>query len=131
MNASCTVAFIVAVAGTATIAAGADEPPTPNHTTTIAATVTAPPQAASAPPQQVREVAIESFGNLPVCRRHVPTGSRIATERCTAPQQELSAQQRADRDIMRRDIDSMRTQQMMQEQARQAAMAEALRRRSQ
>jgi len=44
---------------------------------------------------------------------------------------EPSAADEANRAVLRRDFEAMRDQQMMREQARQAAMAEALRRRGQ
>jgi len=66
----------------------------------------------------------------PVCRRYIPTGSRIATQRCEMPKDTLSAKEQASRDVMRQDIADMRTQQQMRDQARAAAMAEALSRRA-
>jgi hypothetical protein len=66
----------------------------------------------------------------PVCRRYIPTGSRIATQRCEMPTDTLSAQEQATREILRRDVADMRMQQQLRDQARAAAMAEALRRRA-
>jgi hypothetical protein len=66
-----------------------------------------------------------------VCRRHVPTGSRIAEQRCESAATEPTAAERANRDILRRDVEAMRDLQMMREQARQSAMSDALRRRGQ
>jgi hypothetical protein len=73
---------------------------------------------------EVREVAIESYEDVTTCRRYVPTGSRIATRDCSPPSDPLASEQ------AREDVESLRRTQMYQEQARQAAMAEALRRRS-
>ena len=82
-------------------------------------------------PENVRIVTIDPTLRPPVCRRFVPTGSRIAERRCEAPQREPTAADEANRAILRRDIEAMRDQQMMREQARAAAMAEAMRRRAQ
>lgn len=65
----------------------------------------------------------------PVCRRYIPTGSRIAEQRCEMPKDTLSAQEQASRDILRRDVADLRMQQQLRDQARAAAMADALRRR--
>ena len=65
----------------------------------------------------------------PVCKRHFPTGSRIATQRCEMPKDTMSVKEQASRDVMRQDIAEMRMQQQLRDQARAAAMAEALRRR--
>jgi hypothetical protein len=82
-------------------------------------------------PENVRIVTIDPNARAPVCRRVVPTGSRIAERRCETPNRESTAAAEANRTILRRDFEAMRDQQMMREQARQAAMAEALRRRGQ
>jgi hypothetical protein len=87
--------------------------------------------AANKTPENVRTVTIDPNARRPVCRRFVPTGSRIAEQRCETPQREPTAADEANRAVLRRDIEAMRDQQMMREQARQAAMAEALRRRGQ
>ena len=76
----------------------------------------------------VREVSITSFEDLATCRRYVATGSRIAGERCVSNVQTEAA--RIEHDQTRRDVDSMRQQQMYQDQARQQALTEAMRRRS-
>jgi hypothetical protein len=81
---------------------------------------------ASPAPENVQTVTLDPNERRPVCRRHVPTGSRIAEQRCEAAKREATASDRANHEIMRRDIDALRDQQMMREQARQAA---ALRRR--
>jgi hypothetical protein len=65
----------------------------------------------------------------PVCRRYIPTGSRIATQRCEMAKDALSAKEQASRDVMRQDVADMRMQQQMRDQARAAAMADMLRRR--
>jgi len=99
----------------------APAPPTPPATAT----------AENKTPQNARIVTIDPNARPPVCRRVVPTGSRIAERRCETPKREPTAADEADRTVLRRDIEAMRDQQMMREQARQAAMAEALRRRGQ
>ena len=43
---------------------------------------TASNASAGTAPEQVTEVSIESFANVAVCRMEVPTGTRIAVERC-------------------------------------------------
>jgi hypothetical protein len=87
--------------------------------------------AASPPPDSVRTVTLDPNERRPVCRRHVPTGSRIAEQRCESAATEPTAAERANRDILRRDVEAMRDLQMMREQARQSAMSDALRRRGQ
>lgn len=76
----------------------------------------------------VREVSMASFADLATCRRYVATGTRIAGERCESNVQ--TAADRIEYEQTRQDVDSMRQQQMYQEQARQQALADALRRRS-
>jgi hypothetical protein len=83
--------------------------------------------AAASVPENVRTVTIDPTARRPVCKRFVPTGSRIAERRCEAPQ--TTAQAEADRATLRRDFQAMRDQQMLRDQARRAASAEALRRR--
>jgi hypothetical protein len=61
----------------------------------------------------------------------VPTGSRIAEQRCETAKERTTPADDANRAILRRDIEALRDQQMMREQARQAAMEGALRRRAQ
>jgi hypothetical protein len=102
-------------------AARAPAPPTPPATVT----------AENKTPENVRIVTIDPNARPPVCRRVVPTGSRIAERRCETPNRESTAAAEANRTIQRRDFEALRDQQMMREQARQAAMAEALRRRGQ
>jgi hypothetical protein len=75
----------------------------------------------------VREVSLDSFADLAMCRRYVATGTRIAVERCEPNRQ--SAADRVEYEQTRQDVESMRRQQMYQEQARQQAIAEAARRR--
>jgi hypothetical protein len=88
------------------------------------------PEIASKRPEKVREVKIDPNEKLPVCRRYVPTGSRIATERCETPEpKSATAAQRANHDVLRREVEEMRSLQSMREQARSQAIAEALRRR--
>jgi hypothetical protein len=84
----------------------------------------------AAAPAKVPEVAIEAFARLPVCRRHVPTGTRIAGERCTSNDATTAALRKNEQDLTRQDVEMLRQRQMIQEQARQTARAEALRRRA-
>jgi hypothetical protein len=88
---------------------------------------TAPPKAD--PAQPVKEVTIDPTAKPPVCRRYVPTGSRIATERCQSAEV-TDAARTTERDQTRRDIDEMRMRQAARDQARSAAQAEALRQRA-
>jgi hypothetical protein len=77
--------------------------------------------------QPVKEVTLDPTVKPPVCRRYVPTGSRIATEVCQSA--EVANSVRAvERDQTRRDIDEMRMRQATRDAARAAAQAEALRR---
>jgi hypothetical protein len=65
------------------------------------------------------QVQIENFDDEATCRREAPTGSRISVRTCepTTPKDPLS-------DYITRDqVELMRQQQMMQEQARQAREA--------
>jgi hypothetical protein len=87
--------------------------------------------AESKTPENARVVTIDPSVRQPVCRRVVPTGSRIAERRCEAPQRGPTAAEEANRAIVRRDIEAMRDQQMMREQVRGAAQADAMRRRAQ
>ena len=82
-------------------------------------------------PENVRIVTIDPNARPPVCRRVVPTGSRIAERRCEAPRRAPTVADEANRAILRRDIEAMRDRQMAREQARAGGMAEAMRRRSQ
>jgi len=91
-----------------------------------------PPAAATAGTEKarpVKEVTIDLTAKPPVCRRHVPTGSRIATKRCRSAEADSAASD-AERDQTRRDIDEMRMRQATRDQARAAAQAEALRQRA-
>ncbi len=96
--------------------------------------VTGDPTVATVPPeadkaQPVKVVTIDPTAKPPVCRRYVPTGSRIATERCQSAEA-TDAARTAERDQTRRDIDEMRMRQAARDQARSAAQAEALRHRA-
>lgn len=102
----------------------ADPPPAPPATAAAPVTTTAAVRA----PENIRTITIDPNAPRPVCRRVVPTGSRIAERRCETPQ--TTAQAEAERATVRRDFESMRDQQMLREHARQSAMAEALRRRT-
>ena len=88
------------------------------------------PEVAAAQPQAITRTTIDPNVKEPVCKRYKPTGSRIAEQRCEMPTDSLSAKEQADREILRRDVEDMRRQQQMRDQARNQAMAEALRRRS-
>jgi hypothetical protein len=78
----------------------------------------------------VTTTTIDPNVKYPVCKRYVPTGSRIATQRCETPQDETSAAQRAEHETIRRDLAEMRAVQALRDQARAQALAEALRRRA-
>jgi hypothetical protein len=103
----------------------AADPPAQPRPTEVPAP--AAPTTTASTPSNIRTITIDPTAPQPVCRRVVPTGSRIAERRCETPQ--TTAQAEANRAVLRRDFEAMRDQQMMREQARQAAMAEALRRR--
>jgi hypothetical protein len=103
-------------------AAPADAPPTAD-----APPASEPPRADKA--EAVKEVTLDPTAKPPVCRRYVPTGSRIATERCQSAETADDAPA-AERDQTRRDIDEMRMRQATRDQARAAAQAEALRQRA-
>jgi hypothetical protein len=75
----------------------------------------------------VKEVTLDPTVKPPVCRRYVPTGSRIATEVCQSAEV-TDSMRAAERDQARRDIDEMRMRQATRDAARAAAQAEALRR---
>jgi hypothetical protein len=77
--------------------------------------------------QPVKEVTLDPTVKPPVCRRYVPTGSRIATEVCQSAEI-ADAVRAAERDQTRRDIDEMRMRQATRDAARAAAQAESLRR---
>lgn len=103
-----------------------DDPVTSSPTNAPAAE----PVATAVSPQAITRTTIDPNVKEPVCKRHIPTGSRIATERCEMPTDSLSVKQQASREILRRDVEDMRRQQQMRDQARNQAMADALRRRS-
>ena len=88
------------------------------------------PEVATAPPQAITRTTIDPNVKEPVCKRYKPTGSRIAEQRCEMPTDSLSTKEQASRDILRRDVEDMRRQQQLRDQARNQAMADALRRRS-
>lgn len=93
---------------------------------------TEPATAADTEPEElqpVKEVTLDPTVKPPVCRRYVPTGSRIATEVCHSAEV-ADAVRAAERDQTRRDIDEMRMRQATRDQARAAAQTEALRRRA-
>jgi hypothetical protein len=77
--------------------------------------------------QPVKEITLDPTAKPPVCRRYVPTGSRIAAERCQSAEV-TDAMRAAERDQARRDIDEMRMRQATRDAARAAAQAESLRR---
>jgi hypothetical protein len=101
-------------------------PPTGPDATSTTATTTA--TAATHAPANMRTITIDPTVRGPVCKRFVPTGSRIAEQRCAAPQ--TTAQAEAERATLRRDFQAMRDQQMLREQARQARQAAGARRRT-
>jgi hypothetical protein len=74
------------------------------------------------PPENVTEVEIESFVGVAKCRRYVATGTRIAGERCESDGDDTTAEA-AEYELMRRDVEAMRSQQVYRDQARQAAEA--------
>lgn len=76
----------------------------------------------------VDQVAIESFADVATCRRYVATGTRIAGKRCAS--NEETPADRLEYEQTRRDVEAMRTQQIYQEQARQRAIEEEMRRRT-
>lgn len=105
-----------------------DPPATPSaeaKTTPAASTTTTAPAAATTAvtntPEIARTITIDPNAPQPVCKRVVPTGSRIAERRCEAPQTEAQAE--ANRAALRSDFQAMRDQQMLRDQARQAAAA--------
>jgi hypothetical protein len=104
----------------------------PTATTDVApATAEPAPATASAETDNVpavKEVTLDPTVKPPVCRRYVPTGSRIATEVCQSAEV-TDAMRAAERDQTRRDIDEMRMRQATRDAARAAAQAEALRQR--
>jgi hypothetical protein len=77
--------------------------------------------------QFVKEITLDPTVKPPVCRRYVPTGSRIASERCQSAEV-VDTVRAAERDQTRRDIDEMRMRQATRDAARAAAQAESLRR---
>jgi hypothetical protein len=88
-------------------------------------TPTSPPAAKAQP---VKEITLDPTAKPPVCRRYVPTGSRIAKERCESAEVTDAARE-AERDQTRRDLAEMRMRQSMRDQARAQGFAEAMRRR--
>ena len=106
-------------------------PEQPAAVTDVPAATAEPPPATPAPASvdapAVKEVTLDPTVKPPVCRRYVPTGSRIATEVCQSA--EVTDDVRAaERDQARRDIDEMRMRQATRDAASAAAQAEALRR---
>lgn len=104
--------LLIAMAGGA-----AAEPGTSATPTAVAESAT--------PSAVLREVKIDPNAKPLVCRRYVPTGSRIATRVCEAPRDSLTATEQTDRDTLRREFAQMRELQTMR---RAQAQAEALRR---
>jgi hypothetical protein len=132
------LAILAASAWLALLAeASATADPPPAAAAPSAAAAVPPPvavPAATAPPeadktQPIKEVTLDPTAKPPVCRRYVPTGSRIATERCQSAET-MDAARAAERDQTRRDIDEMRMRQATRDQARAATQAEALRQRA-
>jgi hypothetical protein len=110
-------------APTTSPAAGTEPPPA------AATDAEAAPAAEANTVQPVKEVTLDPAVKPPVCRRYVPTGSRIATEVCQSAEV-ADTVRAAERDQTRRDIDEMRMRQAMRDAARAAAQAEAMRRRA-
>lgn len=87
---------------------------------------TAPPQELNAPTLQdpaltdVREVEIQLVPDRTICRKGAKTGSRIIVERCYTPSQ---AEEELNEYITHDTVETLREQQMYQEQARQAREA--------
>lgn len=79
-------------------------------------------------PALVREVSINPAREVAECHRYRPTGSHIAVVRCVAKVDPNSPQALAERTVLQNDVDEMRHRQMLQEQLRQGALAEAIRR---
>lgn len=77
----------------------------------------------------IKEITLDPTAKPPVCRRYVPTGSRIATERCQSAEV-ADAARAAERDQTRRDIDELRMRQTTRDAARAAEQAAAMRQRS-
>ena len=115
----------IETAAVPTTADPAANPKLPSATTEGAAAAATEPDKL----QPVKEVTLDPTVKPPVCRRYVPTGSRIATEVCQSAEV-ADAVRDAERDQTRRDINEMRMRQATQDQARAAAQAEALRRRA-
>lgn len=106
--------------------ASSEQPATAaNLPAATAAPATPSAEAVDAP--AVKEVTLDPTTKPPVCRRYVPTGSRIATEVCQSAEV-TDAVRAAERDQTRRDIDEMRMRQATRDAANAAAQAEALRR---
>ena len=109
-----TTIAVLSVAFLAGCAAAPESTPAPTAAENGAAGDPSQLTAANAP-----QVQIEKFDDEASCRREAPTGSRISVRTCepTAPKDPLS-------DYITRDqVELMRQQQMMQEQARQAREA--------
>lgn len=116
------IAIVMLALGIGALASAAATELAGTPTGTEAPAATAPPTAAPAP---LHEVTIDPNAKLPVCRRYVPTGSRIATKVCEVPSATPTAEQLANRDRTRRDFAEMRELQTLR---RTQAQAEALRR---
>lgn len=76
----------------------------------------------------VREVSINPAREVAECHRYRPTGSHIAVVRCVAKVDPKSPQALAERTVLQNNVDEMRHRQMLREQLRQGALAEAIRR---
>ena len=101
--------------------AGCAAAPGPGGTSTATASgelgATADPSRLTA--ANATQVQIENFDDEATCRREAPTGSRISVRTCETPS---SNDPLADY-ITRDQVELMRQQQIMQEQARQAREA--------
>jgi hypothetical protein len=103
---------------------------TPAEPKPTAASNIATPRAESGTAASVKipQITIDASVKPPVCRRYVPTGSRIATERCETQEESITAAQQTNQDLIRRDVEEMRALQQVREQVRAQALADALRR---
>jgi hypothetical protein len=109
--------------------AAAEPPPATDLPAITAESPPVTPSAEAVDAPAVKELTLDPTTKPPVCRRYVPTGSRIATERCQSAEA-ADAGRAAERGQTRRDIDEMRMRQAMRDQARTAAQAESLRQRA-
>lgn len=77
-------------------------------------------------PAPVREVSINTAREVAECHRYRPTGSHIAVMRCVAKVDPDSPRAVAEQALLKSDIDEIRRRQLLQQQLRQQALADAL-----